>query len=241
VFKPKTVLEKSDDFIDHHTKLEKIIQTIFNWQDPPCVDYGRDPYAGGSLYYHQWNILFRILQPKKILISGGYSNMDLFTACYGLNLNCEVKMYDPLAQTDRWAGNSLEWTRNQHEKLKEICEFTDSYEHIHDVIPQGGISGYTPDLIWLGWDIEEFLGTNYEAINMIALHSGKPREMFKSLYQIDKVCNMQVFTDRWSFHSNNEYDYSIMSTRTFRFRNYLIENAKEKDVIWARQDIYHSE
>ena len=52
---------------------------------------------------------------------------------------------------------------------------------------------------------------------------------------------MQIFADRWSFHSNNDYDYSVMSTRKFRFKNYLIKDSEEKDVIWARQDIYHSQ
>lgn len=149
-------------------------------------------YTDYELLFHY----FKILQPKKILVAGGFSNCDLFYAVQSCNNPVDVVNYD---NTTANITPKIDW-------LKEYFNFNGTYKFINEPIDYKKHSADDWDLIWdhnTGELMHEI--QNFKNIPPIILsHFGHPLVCLQHIPIIDKHTPLKLLTKNICYFGIND-------------------------------------
>ena len=173
-------------------------------------------YRTSSTDYDFLFHFFKIIQPKNILIAGGFSNCDLFYAIQSCNYPVNVINYD---NTTEDINSKIIW-------LKEYFNFNGTYTYINKPIDYTKHINQNWDLIWdnhtgqLKYYIQEF-----KNIPIIYSHFGNPRALLDHIVEIDKHTPLRLLTRNNCFLGiNDKHTKELVSLdNTFSSNKYSTE------------------
>ncbi len=177
---------------------------------------------------------FKITQPKKILIAGGFSNCDFFYAVQGCDHATEVVNYD--STTEPIAGKI--------DFLKNYFDYKGSYTYINEPIDYDKLKNESWDLIWDNHTSKlQVHIQDYKNIPLIYTHWGHPQVFLRHFYIIDQYTPMNMLSRNIGYFGLKEEQVKTLlsiSESNLDTDEYHESRVKELELPYNnKQTVYH--
>ncbi len=146
--------------------------------------------------------LLKSIQPRSILVLGGYQNLDLFYALQGVKEDCYVINVDSCTPEQRYT-DIITYPDLQpfHNKLKEHFNFRGTYRHIKETIDINKAMHREWDIVWDNGFVYENPSL-FKDQTIVSYHLGRPTTIFNKLPLIDKHTKIQALSRNLAFFGN---------------------------------------
>ena len=146
--------------------------------------------------------LLKSIQPRSILVLGGYQNLDLFYALQGVKEDCYVINVDLCTPDSRRSDIIIYPDLSEfHDKLKEHFNFKGTYIHIKEEVNLEKAMNRQWDIIWDNCFI--FAKPSlFKDQTVVSYHLGRPTTIFNKLSLIDKHTKIQAMSRNLAYFGN---------------------------------------